>query len=84
MLTSQRAHPEPVAELTLTPKRIGGSVHVIIPADVARREGIQEGVPIRIIIEKAKPRALGLLKDVLHGEHFDRHKDGLYPDEDED
>lgn len=72
-----------MAELTLTPKRIGGSVHVIIPADVARREGIREGVPVRVTIEKIKPRALGLLKDIFHGEHFDRTEEGLYP-EDED
>lgn len=72
-----------MAELTLTPKRIGGSVHVIIPADVARREGIREGVPVRITIEKVKPNALGLLKDVIHGQHFDRHAEGLYPDEEE-
>lgn len=70
-----------MAELTLVPKRIGGSVHVIIPADVARREGIQEGVPVRITITRDKPKALGLLKDLFHGEHFNRHEEGLYPDE---
>ncbi|MHB8585990.1 MAG: AbrB/MazE/SpoVT family DNA-binding domain-containing protein [Thermoplasmatota archaeon] len=68
-----------MAELTLTPKRIGGSVHVIIPADIARREGIREGVPVRITIEKSRPKALGLLKDVLHGQHFDRAEEALYP-----
>jgi len=68
----------PVTELTLTPKHVGSSLHVIIPADVARREGIREGVPVRITIEKATPKALGLLKDAVRGEHFHRNTEGLY------
>lgn len=71
-----------MADLTLTPKRIGGSIHVIIPADIARREGIAEGVPVRISINREKPKALGLLRDLFHGQHFSRRDEGLYPTED--
>ena len=67
-------------EVTVVPKRIGGSVAVFLPADAVRREGIREGVPVRITVERrGKPRALGLLKGEIPYEPFDRHKEGLWP-----
>ena len=69
-----------MAEVIVIPKRIGGSVAVFVPAEVVRREGIREGVPVRISVERrGKPRVLGLLKGKLPYEPFDRHKEGLWP-----
>jgi len=71
-----------MAEVTAVPKRIGGSLAVFLPADVVRREGIREGVPIRIVIaEKQRPKVLGLLKGKVPYEPFDRHKEERWPDE---
>lgn len=71
-----------MAEVTVVPKRIGGSLAVFLPADVVRREGIREGMPIRIVIAgKQRPKVLGLLKDKVPYEPFDRHKEELWPDE---
>lgn len=68
-----------VAELTVVPKRVGGSICVFIPADVAREEGIQEGKPIRVTVRAVRRRA-----EVV-GKHrgiggFQRSKEGLWGD----
>jgi hypothetical protein len=69
-----------MAEVTVIPKRIGGSVAVFLPAEVVRREGIREGVPVRLTVGRpGKPRVLGLLKGKLPYEPFDRHKEGFWP-----
>lgn len=70
-----------MAEVTVVPKRIGGSLAFFVPADVARREGIREGVPVRVTIEKkGRPKALGLLKGRVPYEPFERRKEGFWPD----
>ncbi|MHB8605119.1 MAG: AbrB/MazE/SpoVT family DNA-binding domain-containing protein [Thermoplasmatota archaeon] len=70
-----------MVEMSLTPRKLGGSWHVIIPVDVARSEGLKEGVPVRVTIEpEGKPRALGLLRGKLPFKPFDRHEEGDWPD----
>ena len=69
-------------ELTVVPKRIGGSVAIFLPADVVRREDIRPGVPMRIVIHRpSRTAALGLLKGKVKDEPFNRHKEGLWPDD---
>lgn len=69
-------------ELTLTPKKIGGSWHVIIPVEAARRERLREGVPVHVVIEpKGRPRALGLLRGKVAHKPLVRRKEGDWPDE---
>jgi len=69
------------AEVTVVPKRIGGSLAVFLPAEFVRREGIREGQPLRIAVKgKGKHPALGLLRHIPY-EPFDRHKEELWPDE---
>jgi hypothetical protein len=64
----------PEAEVTVVPKRIGGSLAVFLPADFVRREGIREGQPVRIVVkEKGRHPALGILKHIPY-EPFDRHE----------
>lgn len=72
----------PEAEVTVVPKRIGGGLAVFLPADFVRREGINAGQPIRIVV-KAKGRhpALGILKGLVPDEPFDRHAEGFERDE---
>lgn len=61
-------------EVTVVPKRIGGSLAVFLPAEFVRREGIREGQPVRIAVrEKGRHPALGLLKHIPY-EPFDRHE----------
>lgn len=77
----EKLHAAPMVELTVVPKKIGGSIAVFLPAEVAKREGIEEGVPVRIIVEKQDRTAVvGFLKGKLPYEPFDRHKEGLWPE----
>lgn len=62
------------AEVTVVPKRIGGSLAVFLPADFVRREGIREGQSIRVVVRaKGRHPALGLLKHIPY-EPFNRHE----------
>lgn len=68
-----------MADLTVVPKRIGGSLAVFIPAEVARAEGIEEGKPVKLTVRPLRSRA-----DVL-GKHrgigsFHRAREGLWDD----
>ena len=70
------------AEVTVVPKRIGGSVALFLPAEVVKRSGIREGVPVRIAISKdGRSEALGALKRKGRHKPFDRHAEGFWPDE---
>ena len=74
--------PRPDDEVTVVPKRIGGSLAVFLPADFVRRAGISEGQQIRIAIRgKGRHPALGILKGLVPDEPFDRHAEGFEPDE---
>ena len=74
--------PPPEVEVTVVPKRIGGSLAVFLPADFVRRLGINEGQPIRIVVRaKGRHPALGILKGLVPDEPFDRHAEGFEPDE---
>jgi len=74
--------PAPEEEVTVVPKRIGGSLAVFLPAEFVRREGIYAGQPIRIAVRgKGRHPALGILKGLVPDEPFDRHKEGFEPDE---
>lgn len=50
-----------MAELKATTKRIGGSIAVFIPADVAKAEGIHEGQVVYLTVRPAKRRPRNLL-----------------------
>ena len=45
-------------------KRVGNSLAVFIPAEDARRLGLQAGQKVAASFRRAPPRLLGLLKDV--------------------
>jgi len=69
-------------EVTVVPKRIGGSLAFFLPAELVRREGIEEGVPVRVaVVNRPRPRVRGLLKGKVRYEPFDRHAEELWPDE---
>ena len=69
-------------EVTVVPKRIGGSLALFLPAAVVKREAIREGVPLRIDIRPGgKSEVLGALKRKGGHRPFDRHEEGLWPDE---
>ena len=70
------------AEVTVIPKRIGGILALFLPAEVVKRKGIREGVPVRIAIsQEGKSKALGALKRKGRHRPFDRHSEGFWPDE---
>ena len=54
-------------EITVTPKRWGSSIAVIIPKDVVERQNIKENEPIKLSVEKQRPVKVkdifGLLKE---------------------
>lgn len=69
-----------MVELVVTPKRIGGSLAIFIPADVARQEGIQEGRPVQVTLKiPDRSKVFGLLKGKL-GPYRSRAEEGLYRD----
>lgn len=45
-------------------KRVGNSLAVFIPADDARRLGLQAGHKVAASFRRAPPRLLGVLKDL--------------------
>lgn len=45
-------------------KKIGGSLMVRIPADIAKNEGIEEGSMVEIQIKKAKRSWFGSMPDL--------------------
>lgn len=69
-----------MAELTAVPKRIGGSIAVFIPADIAKAEGIQEGKPVHITVRAIHRRAevFGRLRGL--NARFQRRREGDWPD----
>jgi antitoxin component of MazEF toxin-antitoxin module len=82
---AQGEAPEGRREVVVVPKRIGGSIALFLPAEVVQREGIREGVPVQVKVSRAETRIFGLLKrEGEKHEPFDRHKEGLWPDDDED
>lgn len=69
-------------EVTVVPKRIGGSLAIFLPAEVVRREDLRPGVPVRIVIQRPdRSAALGLLKGKGKFTPFDRHQEGLWPED---
>lgn len=54
-----------MADIVVVPKRTGGSLTVVIPAEVVRQEGLQEGKPVHITVRAAlahRSEAFGKLK----------------------
>lgn len=82
MFKAMEDEHDPMADLTVVPKRIGGSLAVFIPADVARAEGIEEGKPVHLTVRPVPKRAeiFGLLKGRL-GPYRSRAEEGDWPDE---
>ena len=79
-LNTGRSHKHPMAEVTVIPKRIGGSLAFFIPADIVRQEGIEPGVPVRVTLKRRRRvRALGYLKGKVPYTPFDRHEEGFWP-----
>jgi hypothetical protein len=69
------------AEVTVVPKRIGGSIVLFLPAEVVRKRRIREGVPVRVTIgPEARAKALGALKRRRRHRQFDRHEEGFWDD----
>ena len=69
-------------ELTVVPKKIGGSLAIFIPADAARDQDLKPGIPIRITIHRpSRTAVLGFLKGKIKYTPFDRHVEGDYPDD---
>jgi antitoxin component of MazEF toxin-antitoxin module len=69
------------SEVTVIPKRIGGSMAIFLPAEVVRRRRIKEGVPVRVTISAdKKTRVLGALKRRTRHRRFDRHAEGFWPE----
>lgn len=50
-----------MVEVKATTKRVGDSIAVFIPADVARAEGIEEGQVVYLTVRTAKRRTEGLV-----------------------
>jgi hypothetical protein len=81
-MSRKGAETAPEDEVTVVPKRIGGSLAVFLPADFVRRLGLYAGQPIRIAVRaKGRHPALGILKGLVPDEPFDRHAEGFEPDE---
>jgi len=69
-------------DFTAVPKRIGGSLAMFIPARVARKRKLREGVPVSVSVEPAQAiSALGALKQRKRHKAFDRHEEGFWPEE---
>ena len=69
------------SEVTVIPKRIGGSMAIFLPADVVKRRKIKEGVPVRVTISAdKKTKVLGVLKRRKRHGAFDRHAEGFWPE----
>lgn len=69
------------SDVTVIPKRIGGSMALFLPADVVKRRRIREGVPVKVTISSdTRAKALGVLKRRGRHRPFDRHAEGFWPD----
>jgi len=70
------------AEITVVPKKIGGSIALFLPSEVVRRRRIREGIPVRISIgPERRAHALGALRRRGRHREFDRHSEGFWPDD---
>lgn len=78
-ITTRPAHGLPMADVIVVAKRIGGSLAVIIPAEVARQEGIEEGQRVLVSVRKVTPRsaAFGKFKGQMP-KYRDRSEEGGY------
>ena len=69
------------SEVTVIPKKIGGSMALFLPAEVVKRRRIKEGIPVRVTISAdKKTKVLGVLKKRGRHRPFDRHAEGFWPD----
>jgi antitoxin component of MazEF toxin-antitoxin module len=68
------------SEVTVIPKRIGGSMALFLPAEVVRRRKIKEGVPVRVTISAdKKTKVLGVLRRRARHLPYNRHEEGFWP-----
>ena len=51
----------PVAEITTKARRIGGSLFIPVPAQVARDEGIADGKTVRVVVMTPERRGREML-----------------------
>lgn len=56
-ITTGEGHRLAMADIVVVPKRVGGSLSVIIPAEVVRQEGLEEGKPVLLSVRPMRPRA---------------------------
>jgi antitoxin component of MazEF toxin-antitoxin module len=69
------------SEVTVIPKRIGGSMALFLPAEVVRMRKIKEGVPVRVTISAdKKTKVLGILRRRTRHRPYNRHEEGFWPD----
>ena len=69
-------------DFTAIPRRIGGSLAMFIPARVAKKQKLREGVPVQVSVAPAQAvSALGALRQRKRHEAFNRHKEGFWPED---
>ena len=69
-------------ELTVVPKKIGGSLAIFIPAEAVREGDLKPGIPIRITIHRPSRTAVfGMLTGKAKFGPFNRHEEGFWPDD---
>lgn len=70
-----------MADAVVVPKRTGGSLTIVLPAEVVRQEGIEEGKPIHITVRRASLRTAGEAFGKLKGKmpkYTPRGEEGIF------
>lgn len=70
-----------MADAVVVPRKTGGSLTVVLPADLVRQEGIEEGQPIRITVRRTTLRSPGEAFGRLKGKmpkYSPRGEEGIY------
>lgn len=71
-------------EVVAIPRKIGGSLVVTLPNGLVKAEGIEEGIPIDIIVKKNKIDGFGMFKGIGLFTKEDKFRGQLEEDEDSD
>ena len=70
-----------MADAIVVPKRTGGSLTVVLPADLVRAEGIEEGKPVHITVRRTTLRtpreAFGKFRGRMP-KYTNRGEEGIY------
>ena len=63
-------------EAIVRARKLGGSLILTIPNDIVKEEGIKEGEPVKVTVEKVKKSWFGALKGIgpfTKEDEFDEH-----------